>query len=152
MNFKNFFENKVINLLELSKNVNIPYATLYNGIEKISSLRAENLKKIADYFNLSMDEIFEMLNKEEIKTLGTVLLEQKRAKLKGNIYHHTQVNFTYNTNRIEGSKLSEDETRYIFETNTLIAEKPSTKVDDVIETANHFYLFDIMLEEYERAL
>ena len=109
-------------------------------------------KKIADYFNLSMDEIFEMLNKEEIKTLGTVLLEQKRAKLKGNIYHHTQVNFTYNTNRIEGSKLSEDETRYIFETNTLIAEKPSTKVDDVIETANHFYLFDIMLEEYERPL
>ena len=152
MNFKKFLENKGINLLELSKNVNIPYATLYNGIEKISSLRAENLKKIADYFNLSMDEIFEMLNKEEIKTLGTVLLEQKRAKLKGNIYHHTQVNFTYNTNRIEGSKLSEDETRYIFETNTLIAEKPSTKVDDVIETANHFYLFDIMLEEYERPL
>ena len=93
-----------------------------------------------------------MLNREEVKTLGITLLEQKRAKLKGNIYHHTQVNFTYNTNRIEGSKLSEDETRYIFETNTLIAEKPSTKVDDVIETANHFYLFDIMLEEYERPL
>lgn len=93
-----------------------------------------------------MDEIFKMLNETEIRTLGAVLLEQKRAKLKGNIYHHTQVNFTYNTNRIEGSKLSEDETRYIFETNTLIAEKPSTKVDDVIETANHFYLFDTMLE------
>lgn len=152
MNFKNFLEQKGITILELSKQIGIPYATLYNGIEKSSSLRAENLKKIADYFNLSMDEIFDMLNKLERKTLGTTLLEQKKSKLKGNIYHYTQVNFTYNTNRIEGSKLSEDETRYIFETNTLMAEKPSTKIDDVIETANHFYLFDIMLEEYDRPL
>lgn len=152
MNFRKFLEKKEITILELSKQVNIPYATLYNGIEKVSSLRAENLKKIADYFNLTMDELFQMLNETGVKTLGSVLLEQKKAKLKGNIYHYTQVNFTYNTNRIEGSKLSEDETRYIFETNTLIAEKPSTRIDDVIETANHFYLFDTMLEEYERPL
>lgn len=152
MNFKKFLEQKGLTILELSKQVNIPYATLYNGIEKSSSLRAENLKKIADYFNLSMDEIFKMLNETEKRTLGAVLLEQKKSKLKGNIYHYTQVNFTYNTNRIEGSKLSEDETRYIFETNTLVSDKPTTKIDDVIETANHFYLFDTMLEEYERTL
>ena len=53
---------------------------------------------------------------------------------------------------MSGSKLSEAETRYIFETNTLIAEKPSTRIDDVIETANHFYLFDTMLKEYDRPL
>ena len=152
MNFKKFLEQKGITILELSKQINIPYATLYNGIEKCSSLRAENLKKIADYLNLSMDEIFYMLNKAEKRTLGDTLLEQKKSKLKGNIYHYTQVNFTYNTNKIEGSKLSEDETRYIFDTNTLISEKPTIKIDDVIETANHFYLFDIMLEEYERTL
>ena len=96
--------------------------------------------------------IFDMLNKAEKRTLGDTLLEQKKSKLKGNIYHYTQVNFTYNTNRIEGNKLSEDETRYIFDTNTLISEKPTIKIDDVIETANHFYLFDIMLEEYDRTL
>jgi len=152
MNFRKFLEGKEITILELSKQVNIPYATLYNGIAKVSSLRAENLKKIADYFNLTMDELFQMLNETEVKTLGSMLLEQKKAKLKGNIYHYTQVNFTYNTNRIEGSKLSEDETRYIFETNTLITEKPSTRIDDIIETANHFYLFDTMLEEYGRPL
>lgn len=152
MNFKKFLEQKELTILELSKQINIPYATLYNGIEKSSSLRAENLKKIADYLNLSMEEIFDMLNKAEKRTFGDTLLEQKKSKLKGNIYHYTQVNFTYNTNRIEGSKLSEDETRYIFETNSLISEKPTTKIDDVIETANHFYLFDTMLEKYDRSL
>lgn len=86
------------------------------------------------------------------KSLLTYLLEQKRMKLKGNIYHYTQIKFTYNTNRIEGSKLSEDETRYIFETNTLFQENRSIKVDDIVETANHFLLFDRMLEEVKEEL
>ena len=80
MNFRTFLEEKEITILELSKQVNIPYATLYNGIEKVSSLRAGNLKKIADYFNLTMDELFKMLNETEVKTLGSILLEQKKAK------------------------------------------------------------------------
>ena len=76
-----------------------------------------------------------------------VLREQKNMKLKGNLYHNTQITFAYNTNHIEGSKLTEDQTRYIYETNTLLAEKDSiTDLDDVLETANHFKLVDYMLD------
>lgn len=77
-----------------------------------------------------------------------ILREQKEMDLKGNLYHITQVNFAYNTNHIEGSTLTEKQTRYIYETNTFILEdgKTATKVDDIIETLNHFKLVDYMLE------
>lgn len=75
-----------------------------------------------------------------------ILKEQKESKLKGNLYHNIQIKFSYNTNRIEGSQLSEEETRHIFETNTLINNESTTNVDDIIETTNHFYLFDYMLD------
>ncbi|MDX8335901.1 MULTISPECIES: Fic family protein [Cetobacterium] len=88
-----------------------------------------------------------MLSEKKSKTLLDILKEQKTMKLKGNIYHYTQIKFAYNTNRIEGSKLSEDETRFIFETNTLISKNEIQNIDDIVETANHFYLFDVMLEK-----
>lgn len=77
-----------------------------------------------------------------------ILREQKEMKLKGNIYHFTQINFAYNTNHIEGSTLTEEQTRYIYETNTLVLEDADAqaKVDDIIETANHFKLVDYMLD------
>ena len=77
-----------------------------------------------------------------------VLAEQKEMKLKGNLYYITQINFAYNTNHIEGSALTEEQTRYIYETNTLITEdsNSATRIDDIIETLNHFKLFDYMLD------
>ena len=68
--------------------------------------------------------------------------------LKGNLYHVTQIHFAYNTNHIEGNSLTEEQTRYIFETNTLFVKdgQSETKVDDIIETANHFKLVDYMLD------
>ena len=82
-----------------------------------------------------------------------ILREQKNMKLKGNLYHNTQITFAYNTNHIEGSKLTEDQTRYIYETNTLLAEKDSiTDLDDVLETANHFKLVDYMLDIADKKL
>lgn len=80
------------------------------------------------------------------------LIFQKEKKIKGSLYHYTQINFTYNSNRIEGSKLTEDETRYIYETNTIFADKPSANIDDIVETSNHFYLFNRMLETAEELL
>jgi len=75
------------------------------------------------------------------------LLEEKRMKLKGGLYHQTQVKLCYNSNRIEGSRLSEEQTRHIFETNTLdVPAEESADVDDIVETANHFACFDFMLE------
>lgn len=80
--------------------------------------------------------------------LLTVLREEKQSALKGGIYHQTQIKLAYNTNRIEGSKLTEEQTRYIYETNSVITEKGETKVnaDDIIETVNHFSCFDYMLD------
>lgn len=152
MNLKRYLKEKNINLSKLATNAEIPYGTLHNGIENPRSLKSDNLKKIADVLNLSMDQVYTMLHEDKVKTLLDILIEQKEAKLKGNLYHHTQIIFTYNTNRIEGSKLTEDETRYIYETNTLVADNPSTKVDDIIETANHFYLFDMMLNRAKEPL
>lgn len=79
--------------------------------------------------------------------LLTVLREEKSNRLKGGIYHQTQIKLAYNSNRIEGSKLSEEQTRYIFETNTLYLEngEKTTNVDDILETINHFSCFDYML-------
>lgn len=77
-----------------------------------------------------------------------VLREEKSSGLKGGIYHQTQIKLAYNTNRIEGSKLSEEQTRYIYETNTIFVENGETtaNVDDIIETVNHFACFDYMLD------
>lgn len=77
-----------------------------------------------------------------------IFIEEKSSGLKGGIYHMTQIKLAFNSNRIEGSKLSEEQTRYIFETNTVVLENGETtaNVDDIIETVNHFSCFDYMLE------
>lgn len=80
-------------------------------------------------------------------TLLNHLKEQKDMKLKGGIYHRTQIDLTYNSNRIEGSRLTHDQTRYIFETNTIGASKESVNVDDIIETNNHFRCIDLIIEK-----
>jgi len=80
------------------------------------------------------------------------LKEQKDMKLKGGIYHRTQIDLTYNSNRIEGSKLSHDQTRYIFETNTLGITKENINVDDIIETTNHFRCIDLIIDKAQAQL
>jgi len=75
------------------------------------------------------------------------LQEEKQAKRKGGLYHKTQVNLTYNSNRIEGSRLTEEQTRYIFETRTIgFKDQEAVPVDDIIETSNHFVAFDYLLD------
>lgn len=80
------------------------------------------------------------------------LKEQKEMKLKGGIYHRTQIDLTYNSNKIEGSRLTHDQTRYIFETNTIGASKESVNVDDIIETANHFRCIDLIIDKAKNKL
>lgn len=80
------------------------------------------------------------------------LKEQREMKLKGGIYHRTQIDLTYNSNRIEGSKLTHDQTRYIFETNTIGASKESINVDDIIETNNHFRCIDLIIDKAKSKL
>ena len=81
-----------------------------------------------------------------------ILQEQKVSKYSGGIYHKTQIDLTYNSNHIEGSRLTHDQTRYIFETNTIGVEKEVLNVDDVIETANHFRCIDMIIGHAKAAL
>ena len=74
------------------------------------------------------------------------LLQEKETKLKGGIYHRTQIDFCYNSNHIEGSQLTHEQTRYIFETNTIGITEQAVKIDDILEAINHFKAFDAMLE------
>ena len=80
------------------------------------------------------------------------LLEEKNNNLKGMLYHNLQIKFAYNSNHIEGSTLTEDQTRHIFETNSFFAENETVKVKDVIETLNHFKCFDFIIEHANEKL
>ena len=90
----------------------------------------------------------ERINKhtETPKTLLEVLKAEKSAKLHGGIYHKIQIDLIYNSNHIEGSRLTHDQTRYIFETNTIGVSDTTVKVDDVVETANHFKCIDMVID------
>lgn len=79
-------------------------------------------------------------------TLAQVLKTEKNAKISGSIYHKIQVDLTYNSNHMEGSQLTHDQTRFIFETNTIGIEGQSLNVDDIIETANHFKCIDMIID------
>jgi Fic family protein len=79
--------------------------------------------------------------------LSASLIEEKQSKRKGGLYHKTQINLAYNSNRIEGSRLTEEQTRYIFETRTIgFKDEEAIPVDDIIETSNHFVAFDYLLD------
>ena len=80
------------------------------------------------------------------ETLLAFLKREKDAGLKGGIYHKIQIDLTYNSNHIEGSKLTHDQTRYIFETKTLGVTDKAVKVDDIVETVNHFRCIDLVIE------
>lgn len=85
-------------------------------------------------------------------TLLSVLQREKQSRLPGGIYHRVQIDLTYNSNHIEGSRLSREQTRFIFETNTIGIEKQAVNVDDVVETANHFRCIDMVIDDANRVL
>lgn len=89
---------------------------------------------------------------QRVMPLLAILREQKASKLKGGIYHRTQIDLTYNSNHIEGSRLTHDQTRFIFETNTIGIEGESLRVDDIIETTNHFRCIDLIIDRAEERL
>lgn len=86
------------------------------------------------------------------KTLLSILQEERKSKYSGGIYHKTQIDLTYNSNHMEGSRLTHDQTRYIFETNTIGVENETLNVDDVIETANHFRCIDMIIDNAKSTL
>lgn len=95
-----------------------------------------------------MEEMLQNRN----KLLLDILQEEKSSGYSGGIYHKTQIELTYNSNHIEGSSLTHEQTRYIFETNTIGVEDGSLNVDDVIETANHFRLVSLIIDNARTVL
>ena len=85
-------------------------------------------------------------------TLLEILLDEMRSNRKGGIYHKVQIELTYNSNHMEGSKLTHDQTRYIFETNTIGLEKEVVNVDDIVETVNHFRCIDYVITNARQSL
>lgn len=97
-------------------------------------------------WNIPADAVLPKKGKAKLSPLLTRLRDEKKAKLKGGIYHRTQIDLTYNSNHIEGSRLTKEQTRYIFETNTLGVTTGSTSVDDIMETVNHFRCIDYVID------
>lgn len=151
---KLYRENKKMTQGEVAEILGVKAATISKYEAGTLEPNIESLKKLAELFEVSVDELIKenIFDISKINILE-VLREQKNMKLKGNLYHNTQIIFAYNTNHIEGSKLTEDQTRYIYETNTLLTEKESiTNLDDIIETVNHFKLIDYMIDIADKEL
>ena len=155
-NIKKYREIKKMTQKEIAEILEVEPATVSKYESNMIEPNIESLKRLAEIFEISVDKL---LKNEEEKVDITkidileVLREQKEMKLKGNLYHNTQIIFAYNTNHIEGSKLTQDQTRYIYETNTFLAGKETiTNIDDIIETSNHFKLVDYMLDKAKETL
>lgn len=143
---------KYISVSEFAKKWNIPERTVRNYCATGKIIGAFITGKT---WNIPEDYVFtekESSKKFSKNVLLNYLKEQKDMKLKGGIYHRTQIDLTYNSNRIEGSKLTQDQTRFIFETNTIGISKEAVNVDDIIETTNHFRCIDLIIDKANRKL
>ena len=103
-------------------------------------------------WNIPTEATLPRRGKTYASPLLKILREQKQMRLSGGIYHRTQIDLTYNSNHIEGSRLTHDQTRYIFETNTIGTTNESINVDDIIETSNHFRCIDFIINRAEERL
>lgn len=151
---KLYRENLNMTQNEIAEVLGVKSTTISKYESGILEPNIESLKNLSELFNVSIDELLKDDNFDVSKVnILDILREQKNMKLKGNLYHNTQISFAYNTNHIEGSKLTEDQTRYIYETNTLLASKDTIiGIDDILETANHFKLVDYMLDIADKKL
>ena len=132
---------------DLTKEPGISSRTIAK-ISRGEKTSASVLKKIADYLGCSPDDLYREISDNP---LLQILRDEKEIRLSGGIYHELQVTMTYNSNHIEGSRLTEDQTRMIFETNTVDAGE-AVPVDDIIETANHFRAIDYVIDFAEEPL
>lgn len=103
-------------------------------------------------WNIPVNAVLPKRGKVKETPLLKRLREEKEGKVSGGIYHRTQIDLTYNSNHIEGSKLTYEQTRYIFETNTIGITDASVNVDDIVETTNHFRCIDLIIDRAEDKL
>lgn len=149
INYKKLFEvlkSRNLSISRLSDDLNFSSATRAK-FKKNEYISLQTLESICKYLSLSINDIVTFEIVENPSVLYESLKEEMSHKIKGGIYHETQILLTYNSNHIEGSRLTPDQTRYIFETNTIGLDKDTTvNIDDVIETQNHFKCIDYMIK------
>ncbi len=149
INYKGLFEvldKKNISISKLSEDLNISSATRAK-FKKGEYVSLQTVESICKYLSVNINDILSFVIVDNPSILYQRLKEEMLHKIKGSIYHETQILLTYNSNHIEGSQLTADQTRYIFETNTIGLDKDQTiNVDDVIETQNHFRCIDYMIK------
>jgi len=141
-----------LSVSEFSKKWNVPARTVRHYC---TTGKIKGVFLTGKTWNIPSDALLpakESKKKHTKNALLARLKEEKEMKLKGGIYHRTQVDLTYSSNRIEGSRLTLDQTRFIFETNTVGINDESLNVDDIIETTNHFRCIDLIIDKAEHKL
>ncbi len=144
---ENALKERGIGKTELSTELGLSTRTVAK-IAKGEKLSPRSIKKIAAYLGKDPDFLMKSVSDNKILQL---LREEKDIKLPGGLYHELQVRMTYNSNHIEGSKLSEDQTRHIFETDT-VDIGVGVPVDDILETVHHFRAIDYVIDIAEEEL
>ena len=140
-------KEKKIGKTELSTQLGLSTRTVAK-IAKGERLSKASIQKISDFVGVPSELLMREISDNKILQ---ILRDEKEANLFGGLYHEIQVRMTYNSNHIEGSKLSEDQTRYIFETNTIDAGD-GISVDDILETVHHFRAIDYVIDNAEEIL
>lgn len=146
-NLENVLKEKGINKTELTKELGLSSRTVAK-IAKKEPLSLNTLNKISNYLGVPSELLMREISENEILQ---ILRDEKNVRLPGGLYHELQVRMTYNSNHIEGSKLSEDQTRLIFETNT-VDVGDGVPVDDILETVHHFRAIDYVIDIAEEEL
>ncbi len=140
-------EEKGLTKTDLTEKLGISSRTVAK-ISRGEKIADHVLKKIADFLGCTAEELCHSVSDN---ALLQTLRDEKSIRMSGGLYHELQVRMTYNSNHIEGSKLSEDQTRLIFETNTVDVGE-GIPVDDIIETVNHFRAIDYVIDVAEEPL
>ncbi len=152
---KNYRELRKMTQKDIAEVLGVEPATISKYESNLIEPSIESIKVLSEVFEVSIDELLKDDDNFDISKVNLlkVLREQKEMKLKGSLYHNTQIIFSYNTNHIEGSRLTENQTRFIYETNTILFETNEiARVDDILETTNHFKMVDYVLDVAEEQL
>lgn len=138
-------EDKLISVKQYAEKIGVSERTVRNYC---ASGKIEGAFLVGKTWNVPADAVV-MSKKARVTTVSpllAVLREQKSTRLKGGIYHRVQIDLTYNSNHIEGSRLTHEQTRYIFETNTVGVSDEAISIDDIQETVNHFRCIDMIID------
>lgn len=148
ISYKKMFEileARGISKTQLKETLDLSSATIAK-LSKNEQISMATLIVICNFLHCQPGDVMEIEREADKNDLLLKLQEEKSIRLKGGIYHQTQVKLAYNSNHMEGSKLTEEQTRYIYETNTIGIDKEPLNIDDIIETVNHFRCFDYILD------